>query len=483
MTTLGPEPSDSSTPLLGRISLALEHIMGYQSCGLMSDSKSSGNEWRKLARKASGKINTAWWLEKLAVPLVISALIASCLILMARRELPQFPWAETMFIGLILLLGMGLMAWGLARRNFETPEQALVRMEASMKMRNALSAAKQGVSPWPPLPPKVDDGTRWRWSRLATPLLAAALSITASALLPVTARTDPNAVGRDEPQAWKDLEADLEALAEDATVQEQYLEELEKRLEELRKQNENEWYSHSSMEATDALQKMHGAELESLNRNLLQAEHALRSLQKNGGKMSEAGRQRMLNKFEEAMQGLQQGTMKPNQGLLDQLKELDPKNLGPLNQEQLDQLRENLKRQAQNCEQGQGQGQGQGKADDWLDEMLNEGNDAPGEEGDPNRQGADNGGINRGPGTAPGVLGRISEDLTPGDLKGLESRDLSKSLPGDLLELADGKHEIDKTKIGLRDGGGIQGEGRGGDRVWKDSLLPAEKKALKEFFQ
>jgi hypothetical protein len=483
MTTLGPKPSDSSTPLLGRISLALEHIMGYQSCGLMSDSKSSGNEWRKLARKASGKINTAWWLEKLAVPLVISALIASCLILMARRELPQFPWAEAMFIGLILLLGMGLMAWGLARRNFETPEQALVRMEASMKMRNALSAAKQGVSPWPPLPPKVDDGTRWRWSRLATPLLAAALSITASALLPVTARTDPNAVGRDEPQAWKDLEADLEALAEDATVQEQYLEELEKRLEELRKQNENEWYSHSSMEATDALQKMHGAELESLNRNLLQAEHALRSLQKNGGKMSEAGRQRMLNKFEEAMQGLQQGTMKPNQGLLDQLKELDPKNLGPLNQEQLDQLRENLKRQAQNCEQGQGQGQGQGKADDWLDEMLNESNDAPGEEGDPNRQGADNGGINRGPGTAPGVLGRISEDLTPGDLKGLESRDLSKSLPGDLLELADGKHEIDKTKIGLRDGGGIQGEGRGGDRVWKDSLLPAEKKALKEFFQ
>ena len=81
------------------------------------------------------------------------------------------------------------------------------------------------------------------------------------------------------------------------------------------------------------------------------------------------------------------------------------------------------------------------------------------------------------------MLGKISPDLKSGDLKGLESDDLSKSLPGDLLQLNDGEHDVDKTKVGPRAGGAIDGEGQGGDRIWKDSLHPAEKEALKEFFK
>ena len=51
----------------------------------MSDQDSKADQWRQLARKVSTKVNVAWWLDKLAVPLVISALVGSCLILMARR--------------------------------------------------------------------------------------------------------------------------------------------------------------------------------------------------------------------------------------------------------------------------------------------------------------------------------------------------------------------------------------------------------------
>ena len=98
----------------------------------MSESKPTGGDWRRLARKVAGKINIAWWLEKLAVPLVVSALIASCLILLARRELPEFPWMETAITGTILLLGMGLLAFWLARRHFESSEQAMVRLESHL---------------------------------------------------------------------------------------------------------------------------------------------------------------------------------------------------------------------------------------------------------------------------------------------------------------------------------------------------------------
>ena len=460
----------------------------------MKDENSTGDAWRQKARAVATKINAAWWLEKLGAPLVVTALIGSCLILMARREMAEFPWLPTAFVGSALLLGMGLMAWWLARRNFETEQGALVRIEASMRLRNSLSAAREGVTPWPAVPSRVDDGTRWRWTSLLIPILAAALFLTGSILLPVSARTDPNAEAQQQPQAWSDMEADLAALAEDNTVQEEYLEKMEERIEELRKQNEDEWFSHSSLEATDALQKMHGSELESLERNLRKAERSLEALQKHGGKMGDGARNRLLNEFDQAMQQMNEGMMKPNQALLDQLQQLDPKNLGQLNQEQLDQLRENMKRHAQNCQdcQGNGAGGGQGGGagggeEDWLEDLLNDGED-PGQGqagGDQNQpgEGPGSGGVNRGPGSAPGVLGQLRPETQSGDLEGLESRDLSNTLPGDLLQLADGEHDVDTTEVGIREGGAVENEGEGGDRIWKDSLLPSEKKALKEFFK
>jgi hypothetical protein len=184
--------------------------------------------------------------------------------------------------------------------------------------------------------------------------------------------------------------------------------------------------------------------------------------------------------------------MKPNKGLLDQLQQLDPENLGQLDQKQLDQLRENMKEQAAKCQQceggGQGQGQGGNGESDWLDDLLNEGQDGnPGNPGGGQPQdggkGQGGGGTQRGPGTAPGVLGQASDDVSSGELTGLQSEDLSKSLPGDLLQLNDTEHEVDRTRIGPRAGGGVDNEGKGGDRIWKDSLLPAEKKALREFFK
>ena len=68
-------------------------------------------------------------------------------------------------------------------------------------------------------------------------------------------------------------------------------------------------------------------------------------------------------------------------------------------------------------------------------------------------------------------------------MEGLEAEDLSRTLPGDLLEVIDGEHEVEREDIGIREGGNIDDAGKGGDRVWRDSLLPEEKKALKEFFR
>jgi hypothetical protein len=102
---------------------------------------------------------------------------------------------------------------------------------------------------------------------------------------------------------------------------------------------------------------------------------------------------------------------------------------------------------------------------------------------DGEREGTGKGGVDRGPGHAPGVLGKESQKTETGDLTGLEARDLSRAMPGDLLELQDGEHQIDRTPTGPKAGGDTEATGQGGDRVWKDSLDPAEQRAMKRFFE
>ncbi len=432
--------------------------------------------WNRQAAAVARKINLAWWVETLSVPLVTVGLIGACVLLLVRRELPQSqPWVLwTSALGAVGVLGG--IAWLVARRRFEKPAQSMVRIEASMRLRNALSAASAGVAPWPEMPPKVDAGIDWAWQRVLVPPVAAIAFLATGLLIPVSARTAANGDHLDQPQAWKNLETDLERLDEDEVIDETYIEEMRKKLEELKAQEEEEWFSHSSLEATDTLKKEHSASVEKLERELTRAEKALGNLEKNAGGMPAAEKERLLNQFDQALQGLQNGALKPNSKLLEQLKQLDPKALGKISPEQMQQLKDNMKKACQACKDCQGGGQG----DEWMDELL----DGEGKgEGDKEGEGAGKGGVNRGPGHSPGVLGKEGDKVDIGDLTGIESKDLSRSLPGDLLQLQDGEHDVDKSAVGPQSGGAAGSTGAGGDRVWKDSLDPEEQKALKKFFE
>ena len=443
--------------------------------------------WARHAADVARKVNLAWWLETLSVPLVVIGLIGACVLLLVRRELPQSqPWVLWISAaGTVALLGA--IAWLVARRHFEKPEQSMVRIEASMRLRNALSAARAGVAPWPELPPKVDAGIEWHWQRVIVPPLAALSFLAAGLFIPVSARNTGAAEHLDQPLAWEKLEADIERLGQEEVIDETYLEEMQKKLDDLRAQDEEEWFSHSSLEATDTLKKEHSAQVEKLEREMSRAEKALSTLEKNAAGMPAAEKEKLLNQFDQALQGLQNGALKPNPKLLDQLKQLDAKNLGQMNPQQLQQLKEAMKKAGQACKECQGEGQGQG--DEWLDQLLdgegkgngngNGNGEGEGEDG----EGTGKGGVNRGPGHAPGVLGKENDKVEIGKLTGLESKDLSRSLPGDLLELQDGEHDVDKSAVGPRAGGAAGATGDGGDRVWKDALDPEEQKALKKFFE
>ncbi len=135
-------------------------------------------------------------------------------------------------------------------------------------------------------------------------------------------------------------------------LEQEYIDEMRKKLEKLREQSQDDWFSHSSLEATDNLKQNHQTEQENLKSNLQRAERSLNALQNQSGKMNAAQKQRLLNEFDQAVKKMQQGGMKPNKELLEQLKKIDPEQLNQLTPEQMEQLRENMRKHAQGLGQG-----------------------------------------------------------------------------------------------------------------------------------
>lgn len=443
---------------------------------------SNRDHWQAKAKQVARRVNFAWWLESLSAPLLITALLGATVLLLVRREISNTePWILAVSIaGAVFVLGLACWAW--AARKFEKPEQSMIRMEATMRMRNALSAATAGVAPWPAPVEKTDAGLTWQWPRLLVPPLGALVLLAAGLFIPVSALGTNTPASPEQPQAWKQLDSELDHLTKEKIVDDKYLEDTRKRLDELKSQEEEQWFSHSSLEATDSLKKSHRAETERIERELGRAEKALSNLEKNAGAMNQAEKNRVMDEFDQALQGLQNGAMKPNPALLEQMKKLDMKDMAKLTPEQIEQLRENLKKHSDAMKNGQGQGEGE----DWSDELLagDQNGDGEGEgEGEDGEGLNGKGGIDRGPGHSPGVLGKEKEGVEIGELTGLEAKDLSRSTPGDLLELQDGEHDVDKSASSITSGGNTDATGKGGDRVWRDALDPAEQRTLKRFFK
>ncbi len=450
-------------------------------------------KWEIAARRIARRVNLGWCFESMAGPLLLVGLVAVCAILLVRRENPTMPAWPIAAITFCVMTLVVLLASFFARRKFETIDQAFVRIEAAMHLRSALSAARAGVCIWPTCPDQVHAGLQWNWLRALYAPISILLLLVTALIIPISQMILPGSVP-DQPQAWLATEGELDQLEKEKVVDQEYIEQVRKKIEELRAQDPDAWFSHASTEASDNMRKEHLAEAKKLERDLSRAAKALGSLEKSP-KMNDKERARLANELEQALDGLKNGTMKPNPGLLNQLKELDPQQLQKqLTPEQMQQLKENMQNLADQLDNATNGGQQEGE--DWSEELNADGthpNDKKGQgecdgegegEGDgEGKDGSGKGGITRGPGHDTNLLGKASDEIETGKLEGLQAQDLSKSLPGDLLELQDGEHDVDQSASQLSSGGATGATGRGGDRVWRDTLDPEEQKALKKFFE
>ena len=449
---------------------------------LKTQEESAYNErsWLKRARTTSRKINFGWWVQSYNIPLTCSAILIATTVLSARyyEKLPSHAVSILIIIAILSLCGVA--CWFFIRKKFEKPEESLVRLEDKLKLKNTLSAAKAGITPWPNAQPDSNTNLDWHLPRTLLPSFLSLSVIVCSFFVPIGSYAN-NKITPPAPDSLSGIENMLEQLKDDDIIQEDYIEEIEEQIEEIKQQDPTEWFSHSSLEAIDNLTDNHDAAAKDIKENLQSAERALQSLQKHGDKLSATDKENLLNQFAKAVENLDTGNMKPNKELLDQLKKIDPKQLNQLTPEQLNQLRENMRDMANKLKQQQ-KDSGDKNEDSENDDENGDGDG----DGDKESEGWPNGGkggLGRGPGHAPNLLGNETDKLNTGDFEKLDPKSLENTLPGDLLETSDGEHETDKTDAKIRSGGNTQNKGDGGERVWKNSLLPEEKKALKKFFK
>lgn len=433
--------------------------------------------WRHIARRTRTKVNVAWWLDCFAPMLVGLSMLAAGVVLYLRSTegSPLSPWMFGGFAAALLLVAA--TAWLTARGRFIHQRDALARLDDQLHLHNALTTANQGVGAWPQPPAAaINCGLEWRWPRVVAPFAISAILVLAAFLVPVTAIQSAALPPPSHPLAWEQIEDWLQTLEEADLVEEQALDDVREKIEQLRRQPEEEWFSHSSMEASDSLRDALDKQIEQLGSNLADSERDLNAFQNFSSQMTEGTKNQLLQEYRQAMKNLATGSLPLDSKMMEALKNLDPsqlQNLSQLSKEQLDQLRQQLKKGAQACKKaGFGKEGGLPSLEgDMIAYLMKK-----------NGMGVGRGGITRGPGEAPIALGDPN-NLGTNNLEAIQNPDLSRAAPGDVIGVGETQHDIDKSKRGPQQAGAVKSTGQGGDTIWRESLLPVEKELLKRYFK
>ena len=435
--------------------------------------------WRHIARRTQAKINAGWWLDHFTPMLIGLSIIMAGTVLYLRSKTEILSPAILLitFSGALILIVVA--AWLTSRQKFVQKRDTLSRLDDQLQLNNALTTADHGVGEWP-MPPStetINSGLNWHWPRVITPFIVSTLVILAAFIIPVTVIQGTSLPPTSQPLAWEQMEDWLQTLEEAELVKEEALDDVREQIEQLRTQPKEEWFSHSSMEASDSLRDALSKQIEQMGSELNNSERDLNAFQNYSNQMTEATKNQLLQEYSQALKNLGLGQLPLDSKLMEALQNIDPsqlKNMSQLSKEQMDQLRKQLKKGAQACKKA-GSGKGGGLPGlgegDMISYLMKKNGKGPGR-----------GGITRGPGEAPITLGDPN-NLGTNNLEAVHNPDLSRAAPGDVIGIGQTEHEIDKNKRSPQQAGAVKSAGQGGDTIWKESLLPAEKELLKRYFK
>ena len=438
----------------------------------------SARLWRNEAAAVARRVNTGWWLARFNLLLAVGLILFAVAVLCLRTLIPD--WMETFGPFVILgglVAGTALWAFFWSKGRFIGRDDALVRLDDRLNLNNQLSAANREVGDWPEHRASKSDeiGLKWRWEVAILPGMLAGLMVVVAWFVPVLDLKGKEELVTHEPNGWGQMEEWLTTLEEEELIDPDSIEEIEDKIEELRDQPEEGWFGHASLEATDTLKESLGRDIQDLSKDLGTIERDLEALRSFSTELSEAGKEMLLREMEDAMKNLAMNGMEINSELAKQLGQIDPSQVSQemmknLTAEQMQQLQEGLgqKREALGSMDGLPP---MAEGGLWSSSLGLGRGLQPGQ-----------GSISRGRGDAPLFFGD-EEDLRTNNIEKVTNEDLSRPSMGDLLGVGETEHEEGKESSSPKAGGAVTSQGRGGDAVWRESLVPEEQALLKRYFK
>ncbi|MDR2845419.1 MAG: hypothetical protein LBV28_04940 [Puniceicoccales bacterium] len=301
------------------------------------------NYWHSRARLLAWRINLGWWLTRFA-PLAfgITLLALAPLLWLRSTDATTLPfWGA---FGAVLL-GAALVAAWQARRHHEKIPDAFARLDDILSLHNRLSAAHAGVGEWPPIPSSAIGAVfRWRPGRAGGLLLssAALLVLAANIAIPAAAYQPPQPT--EIPPPLNDVRTWTRQLREEKLVEPKALEALEEKTEALLKHPQGDWYKAGAMEAAEHLREQTAMTLQNLEKDLAAIENAVAQAAAFMDKLPEPLADALQKSLADALQGLDLSAL-PLQTLeRDALRDLDMKALSKMTPEQLQAMRDALKK-------------------------------------------------------------------------------------------------------------------------------------------
>jgi hypothetical protein len=420
--------------------------------------------WLRRARREALRFNVGWSVQRFIPWVVGGGLFAAiALIYLRSQELSIQPvWA----LGAVLfLVGLGASVLA-ARRAFLSTDDALARLDADLRLQNALTSARAEVISWPDAREDARLALRWNWPRILLPAAAAFLLIAAGVLVPIPQGNAATARAMAEPSTWAAVQQRLDELKKKELVQPEAVEQFQSELDALRKQKADKWFSHESLEAGDQLQTQTAQGLAALQKQLETAMSTYDASRKLEETQLQAVQQTLGKQLQEALQGMQAGAMPLNTDLLKTLEGIDLSKVRQMTPEQWGEIRKRMKEGIKTASGGQSDGEEVSLI--YLSAM---------------RQNNGGGVPSRGPGAAPLTL-KDETKLGTKTTEATSNPDLSHAVAGDVTGLSSRDHKVDKLAYtGPQAGGGMAEVGPGGEAAWEQTANPAEQQALKSFFR
>ncbi|AWI09901.1 hypothetical protein [Ereboglobus luteus] len=449
----------------------------------MTDAQTSRAYWLRAISGVRRRVNAVAWMEWFAPGVFACGTLAGLLFYAMRRVRVD----ATGWIWLALAVAFAIAAvaaWRIARGAFFSRDDARAFLEYQLRINSGLSAAEAGMAKWPRASAFSLRVLRWKPRIVLGWLAAAVVMFAAGFWLPVPAQ-NIRVVPVEKPPALAQTEEWLKDLAQINAVDPQSLENMESQARELASKPAETQYSHSSLEAADALREQAAQAMQSLSREFESAESTLSSLASAQNSLSETGEslseeqlKNAAGQLDKALHGLSEGNLTASQELREALQKLDASALRELTAEEAARLAQQLGEAGRAVRLVMGN-----ENDDDSESMaaLLAALDGPG--GTPMRM-RGTGDVSRGRGDAPLEFDQRESDAGGGNLQTVRNDDYSRAALGDKLGVQVGEHTVDPNAAqGPVSAGAMAGSARGGEAVWVNKLTPAEREALKEFYK